>query len=498
MSSPSLDLNFPAQRLRAWLGTPRGAMAAMFALLCALLVPLPDLPDWVAPFFNITHVVLFAFVGWVLRRHLAAISRMEDRYANLATLALGALIGAAGEIAQRFIPGRDASFGDEWLDLVGLIAGLTLYRLSWRSRFEGVALGHTLTQARNTLDEGALPAPDDGRPKHAGVVWLSVIVPTYNRCAAVQRAVDSVLAQGEALALEVIVVDDGSTDATATALAQRYAAEPRVRYVHSANAGASAARNRGLALARGEVVLFLDSDDWLLPGALALVARAFALQASLRFVFIEGRTEARPGHPQRLHIARGECPGWQHGDFTQSAAFHRHGIALAGGSGEVTATLTVGDFFPAVMRGGLFFLSGLFMRREAALGAGRFVERYRLWEDWDFYARVCEQGCGGYLDAIGFCRDTGRGDQLSDAVNGLRFAAMHCRIARRLCADPRTRDGRTRARLRNACADAHYWLGRCLIQTRHRRLGRHLLLASLQRLHKPARSTAWLLRSLLP
>ena len=164
----------------------------------------------------------------------------------------------------------------------------------------------------------------------------------------------------------------------------------------------------------------------------------------------------------------------------------------------IGGTLTLGDFFPAIVRGGLFFLSGLFMRRQAALAAGAFNERYHLWEDWDFHARLCLRGQGGYIDHIGFCRDVGRGDQLSDAVNGLRFAAMHCRIVRGLDVGGCVQLPRAHRELRMALADADYWMGRCLLRTRHRRLARRLLLRSLLRPYKPARSAVLLTLSVLP
>lgn len=87
---------------------------------------------------------------------------------------------------------------------------------------------------------------------------VSVIVPTYNRRELLARAIDSILAQTEPVD-EIIVVDDGSTDGTAEMLASRYG--ERVRHAWQANAGVSAARNRGLAMARGTFIALLDSDD---------------------------------------------------------------------------------------------------------------------------------------------------------------------------------------------------------------------------------------------
>jgi hypothetical protein len=82
---------------------------------------------------------------------------------------------------------------------------------------------------------------------------VSVVIPTYNRRHLVLEAIESVLTQNYDH-LEVIVVDDGSTDGTGEAVQERFASDPRVRYVWQENAERCAARNAGIALARGEVV----------------------------------------------------------------------------------------------------------------------------------------------------------------------------------------------------------------------------------------------------
>lgn len=90
---------------------------------------------------------------------------------------------------------------------------------------------------------------------------VSVIIPTYNRAHTICRAIDSVIRQTHSFT-EVIVVDDGSTDETPAVL-RRYG--DRIRVVVQQNCGPSIARNRGIALATGHVVAFLDSDDYWLP-----------------------------------------------------------------------------------------------------------------------------------------------------------------------------------------------------------------------------------------
>ena len=98
---------------------------------------------------------------------------------------------------------------------------------------------------------------------------VSVIVPTFNRAHLIGRTLRSVLAQSYP-ALEVIVVDDGSTDDTRATIARDYADDARVRYVYKQNGGPASARNIGFAQSRGEYVALLDSDDTWFPWKLAL------------------------------------------------------------------------------------------------------------------------------------------------------------------------------------------------------------------------------------
>ena len=91
-----------------------------------------------------------------------------------------------------------------------------------------------------------------------GLPSVSVIIPTYNRDAWLADAIESILQQRN-VSLDIIIIDDGSTDNTA-AVAHGYGEAP-VQYAYQPNAGPAAARNRGLQLAQGDVVGFLDSDD---------------------------------------------------------------------------------------------------------------------------------------------------------------------------------------------------------------------------------------------
>lgn len=97
-------------------------------------------------------------------------------------------------------------------------------------------------------------------------VLISVVIPTYNYGHLLPRALDSVLAQWGS-DLELIVVDDGSTDETAAILTDYSARFPQVQVSRQANAGAAAARNYGIRQASGRYVLLLDADDELVIGA---------------------------------------------------------------------------------------------------------------------------------------------------------------------------------------------------------------------------------------
>lgn len=91
---------------------------------------------------------------------------------------------------------------------------------------------------------------------------ISICIPTFNRASLIKDAIDSALAQ-QCINLEVLVVDDGSTDNTANVISSYN--DPRLRYIKKEHSGAPATRNRCIAEAKGEYIVWLDSDDVLLP-----------------------------------------------------------------------------------------------------------------------------------------------------------------------------------------------------------------------------------------
>lgn len=90
---------------------------------------------------------------------------------------------------------------------------------------------------------------------------ISIIVPVYNAGQCIERCINSLLRQTYEN-IEVIVVDDGSTDNSGEIVRRIAEADPRVHYYYQDNRGVSAARNLGLECAKGEYIGFCDSDDW--------------------------------------------------------------------------------------------------------------------------------------------------------------------------------------------------------------------------------------------
>ncbi len=105
---------------------------------------------------------------------------------------------------------------------------------------------------------------------------ISVIMPAYQAGQYLAQAVCSVLGQTCKEPLELLVIDDASTDNTC-AVMEQFAKDARVRYVRrKSNHGASAARNLGISMARGRYLAFLDADDWWAPDKLELQMECFA------------------------------------------------------------------------------------------------------------------------------------------------------------------------------------------------------------------------------
>jgi glycosyltransferase involved in cell wall biosynthesis len=194
----------------------------------------------------------------------------------------------------------------------------------------------------------------------------SIVVPAYNAAAYVESAIRSALLQSEH-DLEVIVVDDGSEDDTAARV--RRIDDERVRLIEQTNRGPSAARNRGIAAARGDLVVMLDSDDLLLPEYLELMGRALAAAPGAGFAYTDAWVlDAASGRVRRTTMTSNQRP--PRTPPNEPAAF----FALLLERNFVCPTVTV--------------------RREALGQVGGFDERLWRAEEWELWLRLTAAGFG--------------------------------------------------------------------------------------------------------
>jgi glycosyltransferase involved in cell wall biosynthesis len=193
---------------------------------------------------------------------------------------------------------------------------------------------------------------------NSAMPFVSVIMPAYNVEPYVAEALHSVLAQTFD-DLEVVAVDDGSTDGTAAAIAAIAADEKRIRLVRQANRGLAGARNTALRMARGELFALLDSDDLWEPEFLAEQVAIL---------------EARP----EVDVVTGN--GWvygglRHGELARPCPDTRPDPTLAAILGDERAV----------------FIMSVFRRRVYEV-VGCFDETMRTNEDYDFWLRAAISG----------------------------------------------------------------------------------------------------------
>ncbi len=141
-----------------------------------------------------------------------------------------------------------------------------------------------------------------GEEKTPEATKVSVILPTYNRAATLPRAIDSVLGQTYPF-FELWVVDDGSTDETPAMLASY---GPSIRTLRQANRGVSSARNQGIRSSGGELIAFLDSDDYWLPEKLERQLARFQNDPHLQIcqaeeMWVRNGVRVNPGRRHRKH-----------------------------------------------------------------------------------------------------------------------------------------------------------------------------------------------------
>ncbi len=180
---------------------------------------------------------------------------------------------------------------------------------------------------------------------------IGIVIPAHNAALWIHRCIRSLIEQTH-VQWVAIIVDDGSSDTTAEEVGQF--ADTRIRLLRQANAGVSAARNRGIdALPRIDAVMFLDADDWLAADALQRLADALE-------------------HAPRAVAASGP------------AAF-----VLPDGSVRAVKPAQQGDILKRLLVSNLFVNGGHLLLRQAAVdSAGAFNETLRFGEDWEYWVRI--------------------------------------------------------------------------------------------------------------
>lgn len=223
-------------------------------------------------------------------------------------------------------------------------------------------------------------------------LWISVIIPVYNRPQLALEAVRSVLFQSYPQ-LECILVDDGSTDPP-DEVRRLFAADPRFRYLQIEHTGKpGAARNRGVAAARYDLIAFLDSDDLWLPRKLELQVAALlqTVREGAGGSGNDGRGTLALVHSKEI---------WLRNEKIVSQKRHRHRRR--------------GDVFPDALKKCMIGPSTVLMRRDVYQALGGFREDLEIAEDYELWLRLAALYPVEYVDEPLIVKRAGHGEQLSE------------------------------------------------------------------------------------
>ncbi len=212
--------------------------------------------------------------------------------------------------------------------------------------------------------------------------FFSVIIPTFNRRPFLEKAVNSVLGQSWR-DLELIVVDDGSDDGTDEFLSA--CDDNRLTCVYQQNRGVSSARNRGLELARGRFVAFLDSDDLWTPVKLEIAA-----------YYINRFPHIRIFHTEEVWYRGGELLNQKNKHRKPTGVVYRNALPLCCIS--ISTAVVKRDLFDSI---------------------GAFDESLEACEDYDFWLRATSKYEVKLIPEELTLKDGGRPDQLSSRIWGL-------------------------------------------------------------------------------
>ncbi len=289
---------------------------------------------------------------------------------------------------------------------------------------------------------------------------VSVVVPTYNRAHLIGRTLASILAQTYA-PVEIVIVDDGSTDGTRELIARDYGGDARVRYVYQDNGGPASARNAGFAHVRGDYVALLDSDDTWAPWKLSLQIRCMERHRDLgmtwtdmEMIDVDGRVAHHAYLRQMYHAYH-----W----FTDDQIFPRS-VALreiAPELGEVVgdARLRIGNIFSKMIMGSLVHTSTVVLRRDRLARVKGFDESLRYsGEDYDFHLRTAREGLVGLLDLPAIRYQQGMPDRLTAKRYGIHMAENLLRTIEPVVTRDRALIDLPDHMIRRTLAKAHAWI----------------------------------------
>lgn len=250
---------------------------------------------------------------------------------------------------------------------------------------------------------------------------VSVVMATYNNGSYLAEAIDSVLAQEGVEGLEVVVVDDASTDDTPRVL-ENYRNQ-LVTCTLPANTGcAGTPRNNGFRLARGEFLAIFDSDDVMLPGKLREQCALLRRHPDIPMVFTNFRNFSA-GHPAKQDFLA---------DHTRFHAMERQPI------GEAWYRLPAERAFETLVVDNFVGTSGVVMRRSLVEEVGHFDERLRCGEDLEYWLRVVRRHDVAYIDRE-YHRRRLHQNNLSTRTSGMEDLLQ---MAERLHRDPMPRVAR--------------------------------------------------------
>ncbi|WP_267395508.1 MULTISPECIES: polysaccharide deacetylase family protein [unclassified Sphingomonas] len=222
------------------------------------------------------NIVLLHDAGGNRAQTVAALPVIIDRLRAMGYtfVPVSTLAGLSRDAAMPMISASDQLAARADLALFTTLGGLVV-ALHW---LFGIAISIGILRALALSALALLQARREGRTVFPAIDperFVTVMIPAFNEERVIERAVRGVLASTE-VQIEVIVIDDGSKDATSKVVAEAFAGDDRVRLLTLENGGKARALNRGLELARGEVVIALDADTQFEPTTIARLSRWFS------------------------------------------------------------------------------------------------------------------------------------------------------------------------------------------------------------------------------